>query len=347
MAYGTISTLDTLASSQQTVIDFGEDNAFSAIQAGLTAHNAIMNELLAGFVERSSDQMRRYGGPDNMVMDKLDQFGAPDAQKIAAGSNVAFPLDIYGLAVQWTRKAFLVMPASELAAQFTAAADADRNAIIREIKRALFTPTNYTFRDRLINNVDLAVKALVNADSAPLPLGPNGEVFTASTHTHYLGTGSFVAANLDSVIDTVIEHFGSGMPMVYINQAQETTVRGFTGFTAYLDARLIAASGTQSAQGTLDPVNLYNRPIGIYRGAEIWVKPWMIASYVFAWVKGQPVPLVMRTRPGGGDFGLAAEDEAYPLRARTLEREFGIGVWTRVNGAMLYTANATYAAPTI
>ena len=39
--------------------------------------------------------------------------------------------------------------------------------------------------------------------------------------------------------------------------------------------------------------------------------------------------------------------EAHPLRARTLEREFGVAVWQRTNGAALYTGNATYAAPTI
>lgn len=347
MAYGTLSTLDTLAASQQTIAQYGEDNAFVAIEAARAAHNAIVTELLAGFVERTTDRLRRYGGPDNMTMDEIDQWGTPDAQKVAAGSPVYFPLKLYGLAVQWTRKFMQTATVKELAEQFVAAQDADINAIIREIKRAIFYPTNYTFADKLVDNVSLSIKALVNADSAPIPLGPNGETFNAATHTHYLGTASFVAANLTSLITTVIEHFARGEAMVYINTAQETTVRGFTGFYPYVDGRLVQPTTAMATTRPLELINIYNRAIGIFGGAEVWVKPWVPAGYVFAWVKGQPVPLAMRTRDGQGDLVIAAEDEAHPLRARVLEREFGIGVWNRINGAVLDTANASYTTPTI
>lgn len=349
MAYGTLSTLDTLAASQQTIAQYGEDNAFVAIDAARTAHNMIVNDMLvgAGLVERTTDRLRRYGGPDNMSMDEIDQWGTPDAQKVSAGSPVYFPLKLYGLSVQWTRKFMQVATTKELAEQFIAAQDADINAIIREIKRAIFYPTNYTFVDKLVDSVSLSVKALVNADSAPLPLGPNGEVFTASSHTHYLGTASFVAANLTSLITTVAEHFARGSIMVYINSAQEAAIRAFTGFVPYVDARIVQATTANVATTPLDMVNLYNRAIGIFGGAEIVIKPWVPAGYVFATIKGQPAPLAMRTRDGGGDLVIAAEDESHPLRARTLEREFGVGVWNRINGAVLDTANASYTTPTI
>jgi hypothetical protein len=58
---------------------------------------------------------------------------------------------------------------------------------------------------------------------------------------------------------------------------------------------------------------------------------------------------VFRVRQAAGGFGdlqIAAEDEQYPLRARFMEREFGIGVWNRTAAAVLYTANSTYSAPT-
>lgn len=348
MTYGTFSVLDTLAASQQTVAQFGEDNAFSAVDAALAAHNRIQQELLGAFVETTSDRLRRYGGVDAMSMDEIDEFGTPDVQKITAGSNVGFPLRKFSIALQWTRTAFQVMRANELAANVNAAFTADEKRIIREIKRAIFTPTNSTYLDRYVDNVQLPVKALVNADSAPLPLGPNGETFNAATHTHYLGTASFVAADLTTLIETVLEHYNTGQPMMFINRAQEATIRGFTGFTAYLDARIIPASGTQSAQGNLDAVNLYDRAIGIFGGAEVWVKPWMPAGYVFATIQGQPAPLVFRTRDGGsGNLELVFEDENHPLRARVWEREFGVGVWTRTNGAVLDTAHSSYTAPTI
>jgi hypothetical protein len=53
--------------------------------------------------------------------------------------------------------------------------------MIREAKIALFNPTNYTADDYLGDHRTqpiIAVKRLVNADSMPIPPGPNGEIFT-------------------------------------------------------------------------------------------------------------------------------------------------------------------------
>jgi len=359
-AYGTLQVLDTLASlSNTTVADFGEDRAFAEIDAALAAHNRITTEMLGAFVERTTDRLRRYGSTDAMAMDELDELGRPDAQKVSAGATVGFPMRLYGLAIQWTRKFFQTATPAELAAQTAAAMDADVRVLQREVKRAIFNPTNLTFTDRLVDSVSLAVKRLVNADSASIPLGPNGEAFTASSHTHYLYTTgvSLAAADLTALIETVIEHHGTGQAAVYINRAEETAVRGLTGFTAYLDARLIGSTDALQARGTLDftGVSLNDRAIGVYSAggvsAEVHVKPWVVAGYLFAWVMGAPVPLVMRTRnAGSGNMELVYDDEAHPLRARAYEREFGVAVWTRTNGAVLYvdTGNTdTYVAPSV
>jgi hypothetical protein len=346
--WGSLTTLDTLATTQQSVVAYGEDNAWAAVNAALAAHNRIAQELMGSFAQVTEDRQRRYGGLDTMTMQELDEMAMPDTQKVSAGVTVGFPLRRYGNSLQWTRHFVQNMTLGELDAQVTAMRTADLQVIQREIKRALFYPTNYAFEDRLVDHVTLAVKRLVNADSAVLPIGPNGEVFTAASHTHYLGTASFVAADLTALIEHVVEHFNGGRPMVYLNRAQETAVRGFTGFTPYLDARLVGANTATQANGNLDPTDLYNRAIGIFGPAEVWVKPWVPASYVFSFLEDVPVPVVIRRRNGGsGTLELEYEDEVHPLRARSYFREFGAGVWTRTNGAVLYTANATYAAPTL
>jgi hypothetical protein len=238
---------------------------------------------------------------------------------------------------------------AELAAQFTAATDAHRKRIVREIKKALFIPTNNTaYVDRLIDNITLALRALVNADGQPIPMGPNGESWDPATHTHYLGTAALVAANITNLLETVREHYATGSQYLYINRAQEAAVRAMTSnFTAYIDARLTPGSGITTAGGSLDQANLYNRAIGLFDGAEVWVKPWTPAAYMVTWLDTVP-PLVMRERQtGSGALVIAAEDEAYPLRARTLEAEFGIGVWNRTAAAVLKTDNATYSPPVI
>lgn len=359
-AYGTLSVVDTLASaSNTTVADYGEDRAFTEIEAALAAHNRITNDMLGDFVERSTDRQRRYGSADAMAMDELDEYGRADAQKLAAGATVGFPLRLYGIALQWTRKYFQTAMASELAAQTAGVMDADVKALQREVKRALFYPTNVTFTDRLVDGVSLAVKRLVNADSASIPLGPDGASFDATTHTHYLFTASssLAAADVNALLETVIEHHATGQAVLYINRAQETALRGLAGFTAYLDARLVNGGGNidPQARATLDfnGVMLNDRAIGIYSAggvsAEVIIKPWVPASYLFAWVRGAPVPLVLRTRnAGSGNLELVYDDEAHPLRARGYEREFGVSVWTRTNGAALFvTGTGAYAAPTL
>lgn len=348
MIYGTLSVSDLLASTQQSVAAVGEQQVFATLADDLAVHNARVAQMLASLAETSTDRQRRYGGPDAMTMEEIDEFGTPDAQKVAAGDTVGFPLRLAGISVQWTRKYLQNHTPAELAAQYTAIKAADIKRLERDIKRALFTPTNSTFIDRLVDNVSLAVKALVNADGASIPLGPEGDSFSGATHTHYLATAAFAASDLTALVDTVLEHHRIGQVMVYINKAQEAAVRAFTGFSAYLDARLLPATNVNQARGTLDMLNPTNRAIGIFGPAEVWVKPWIPANYLFAWVANAPQPLVMRIRDtASAGLTIGAENESHPLRAQTMEREYGIGVWTRTNGAVLYTGGGAYTAPTL
>lgn len=360
MAYGTLTRFDTLATAYNTTVaQFGEDLAWEAIQEALTAHNQQLAESMSEFVEDSTDRLRRYGGPDSMAMEELDEFGTPDAQKISAGVTVAFPLKFYGIALQWTRLFFQNAMASEMAAQINAAQDADVKAIQRELKKALFLSANYTFLDRRVDGISLAIKRLVNADSAAIPLAPDGTSFDGATHTHYLGataawsgaTTAQLATDLNALSSTVLEHFLSGQVLTLINKAQEAKVRTADGFTAYVDARIIQAPGgtTQFARGNLDMANVSNRAIGIIGPAEVWVKPWIPAGYVLAVHTGSGgSALVRRTRQGGGgNLELLFENEIYPLRSRALGREFGFGVYNRVAAACLCTTGTSYTDPTI
>lgn len=353
--YGTLSTLDSLRASQATIEGFGETRAFEAIEAARNAHNAKLNEMLMDFIERTTDRERFYGSIDSMEMDEVDEFARADAEKVATGMTVGFPLRLFQRSVQWTRKFIQNTQASELAAQFTAVQDAHIRRVKREVTRALFRPTNATFRDVLMpvkDRIDLAVKALVNADGGAIPPNPNsGASFDPATHTHYLARagGAVVSGEVSAQIETVIEHHTTGQALLYINRAQETAIRSMTSnFTPYLDARIVPGSGVTVANGSLDMNNLYNRAIGIFDGAEVWVKDWIPANYSLLFVKGAPKPLVFRERTaGGGNLQLAADDESYPLRARTMEAEFGVGVWTRTNGSVLYWGGTSYVEPTI
>jgi hypothetical protein len=354
--FGTLGVLDTLAATQQSIVDYGEDRAWSDIEAALTAHNRQMADMLGDLVERTTDRQRRYGTAASKTMQELDEFGRPQAQKVTAGSTVGFPLRLYGDALQWTRK-FMQTGGSavQLAAEMTAILDSDRRLTLYEIKRALFTPTNYTFTDRLVDGVDLAVKALVNADSATIPLGPNGETFNGASHTHYLYTAgtSLAAADVSGLVSTVREHSTMGPIRLYINSANETAMRGLTGFVAHIFGYIQRGGGatTDTTNQALDPSSPGDRSIGYFGEAEVFVKPWVPSGYVLAINTGNGMmPLVMRTRPGQGDLQLVSDYDDHPLRARAYEREFGMGVWNRTTAAALFIdagAAGAYTAPTL
>jgi hypothetical protein len=348
--YGTLSTLDTLkATRNTTVAQYGEDKAYAAVVALLSAHNDIMNEMVQSLCEFTSDQLNSYGGAANGSMTEADEFGAPDVQKVSQGVDVGFPLRLFQYGIGWTRKYLQNRMVSEWAGQLEGAMIAHRLVVESQIKKAIFTPTNnLTYKDKLVNGVTLPLRAFVNADSAEIPPDPWGAAFTASSHTHYIGTASFIAANLDSLITAIREHYNSGMVQVNINQAQEAAVRALTGFTAYVDARIVQPTTSTYAQGqALDVMNIYNRPIGIYNGAEINVKPWVPANYMFAYNPMQAKPLKFRTRTGTwSGLQIAADLADYPLYAKFFEDEFGVGIYERTNGAALQTNSGTYATPT-
>ncbi len=358
MPYGTLTTLDTLASlraASGVIADIGEDVAFESIEAALAAHNQLLQESLAGFVETTTDRLRRYGGPDTMQMEELDEFGTPGAQKISAGATLGFPLKFFGGSLQWTRLFFQNATGAELAAQVTAMMDADIKNMHKQLKLSLFTPTNSTFEDRRVDHVSLTLKALVNADSAAIPIAPDGTTFNAATHTHYLGataawsgaTAAQINTDLLALEGTVIEHFLTGGVQMLFNAAQEANVRAATNFSPYYDPRLIPSVNQTNAMGDLDVMNITNRAIGVLGAAECWIKPWIPANYAVAVLVGSPQKaLAMRTRnAGGGQLELLFDNEIFPLRARSYGREFGFGVWNRVAGAVLKCDNTTYAAP--
>jgi hypothetical protein len=353
MPYGTLQTLDTLASlraASGVIAEIGEDVAFESIDAAFKTHNELFQEAHADFVEMTTDRLRRYGGPDSMVMEELDEYGTASAQKITPGATLGFPLKFYGGALQWTRLYFLNATGAELAAQVTAMMDADIKNAHRQLKYALLYPTNSTFEDRRVDHVQLPVKALVNADGAPIPIAPDGTTFNAATHTHYLATASPTASDVIALYTTVVEHFLTGKVLILINQASEATMRGLTGFYPYFDARLTPTiQNTNATSANLDPTNLTNRAIGIFGPAEVWVKPWIPANYMVAMqVDTQQKALVMRTRnAGSGDLQLLFDSEIFPLRAREYGREFGFGVWNRVAAAVLYTGGGSYVAPAL
>jgi hypothetical protein len=354
MAFGTLNILDTIGSRRAAASDYlniyDEAELYQQISQYLMAHNTLLDEITSDVVDgTTTDRLVTWGGNATVDMQDGDEYSRPDVQKIQVSPvTMGLPLRLKQIAWGVTRLFMQNKTVGDLDQLLTAITDADIRDVAKTIRRTLFNPTNNTsYTDRRTDGAAYTLRSLLNADSATIPPDPYGNVFNAGTHTHYLGTGSFAASDLQAGIDTVLEHFLSGEMVVYIAKNLETTVRGFTGFYPYYDARLtLATNATVAAGKALDMTNAQNRAIGIFNQAEVYVKPWVPSNYCFFFNRSAPKPLRKRVRNAQqGNLNIAADLEIYPLRAQFLEREYGMGVVNRTNGACLYTGNATYAAP--
>lgn len=351
MPYGTISVLETLAGANMTVQNYGEEAAWSAVRVALDAHNAELQDAISDLATVTDMRLAPYGATGAMVMQFTDEFGAVDVQKVPVGQNVGLPLREAQIAIGWTRRAFERMSTAQLAAEFSAANDADVRLIMSEIHRAIFTPTNnLTYVDRLVDNLTLPLHALLNGDGQVPPAGAGSAAFDGQ-HSHYLASETLTEEALVGAIDTVREHGVGGELCIYINRAQEATIRAFPLFERYIDSRIVAGNGESYATGALDPVNVNNRAIGLFEGAVVFVKPWIQPNYI-AVIDNDPTVKALGIRTpngtlttGEGALRIAADHEHYPLRAQHMERLFGVGVVNRHKAAALYIGGSTYTAP--
>jgi hypothetical protein len=316
------------------------------LQADLAAWNSMVQSQLSDLCEFSTDAMRWYGTSSDSQMTEVDEYGLPAAQRIGNGYNIGFPLRSFQFAAGWTAKFLKTATPADLAQKQLDAQVAHKKMIQTQIQKALLKKANYTVRDFLVDNVDLPVKRLLNADGATIADGPNGTSF-AGTHLHYQSTGTPTVQDYINTIDNVVEHgFGSGLRL-YINRSNESVVSAYTGFVknqpVYMQG-FLSAAGISTAM--LDETRLDDRHIGYLHGAEVWTKPWIPANYAFAFAAGDSrKPLVFRQRANAGMQGLqlVAHFDTHPLQADIFEAEFGLGAWERSNGAVLYVGNDTWA----
>ena len=348
MNVGTLTNEDLLAVTNQSAEEFGLDAIHDVLAADLETHNEQVTQMVGEFCEISVDRQRIYGASEDGEMTEVDEFGRPPTQGTKTNPQVAFPLRRFMYAIGWTELFFKQATPADMTKAFQGAEKAHLKQLVGQLKTAIYRPTNYTYNDHLVDKVDLAVKAFINADSMPMPDGPNGEVWDPSTHTHYTAAASLVEADILAQIDNVVEHDHGSNVKLYINRANEQAFRGLGGFEAYHDPRLSLGTHINQVGERLDITRVDNRAIGIIGAAEVWVKPWAFPNYAFCTdIEDEKKALLFRQRDSNSLQGLmiAAQFNAFPLVAEMMLAEFGIGVWNRTNGAVHQFNNGTYQSP--
>ena len=352
---GTHGLLTLLSMTSSTVAQVGIDLVAATLAEDLARFNAIVKgDLIGSLADVTTDRLRAGGASNNDgQMYELDQYGRPPTQLQGVAPTVGFPLKLFGFGLGWTEKWMQLKTPADVAMQQQDAQMAYTKALRRDLKRAIYLSANYSVVDKLGGDgVTLNIKRLLNADSAAIPNGPNGEVYNAATHTHYTAEAALTAAGLLAAVNNVVEHGVTGPVVVAIAAADEAAVRGLAGFIAAIDPRLVLGGGFTASTPSA-PLALYdmnNVRIGNFGRSEVWVKPWAIASYALVFDGGGSMkPLAMRQRSADTLQGLrlAATTSLFPLTAENYEAEFGFGVWARAKAAVHFFAGGTYTDPVI
>lgn len=362
-SFGTNTSFDTLKSSTQTIADFGEDRAWDAISELLAVYNRQASEVTGFIVDTTTDRMRRYGAGATMEMQRTDEVGIANAQKVRQNAICGFPLEKYEIALQWTRIYFQTRLAGEFAAQIEAVTTASMRRFLKNIKIAVMFGVDYNFNDYLVDHLDnqfsLPVRALVNADGQPIPPGPNGETFNATTHTHYLASASLTNAWAIGLVDTVLEHTAEGAAMIWISRADASSWSALADFKPMTYVTTIKSETQEYGVGDLNPTSLNNRQIGWFHGCAIWVKPYWPTNYAFVFMTETGLkPLCKRVRgvqpdsggapvQGAGDLQLIYQNESHPLRSTGWEQTYGVGVWNRTSAAVGFYNGSQYQQPAL
>lgn len=348
---GSYSVDDLLAVRFSSAATYGLDTINKVLQANLNYYNAEVSEQLSLLAESATEQQRIYGTSAMVDMVEIDEYGAAPTKKNLTGVTCGFPLRLYSASIGWTSKFFELASPAEIAEKYLQVRKGHAAKMTQEIKKAIFNNANYTFVDKLTNGVSLGVKRFINADSSVIPNSPAGVSFDGASHTHYLARASTLAnSDIDGIVSTVTEHGHTQGLILVIALADKAAISALTGFKKLSSPELIY-NVTDATVAKIDMGDLENQMIGLWNETiPVWVKPWAIANYVLCVATGAAEkPLVFRQRPQGGLQGLriVAEINDYPLIAKSMEAEYGFGVWNRTAGSILYTGATSWANPTI
>lgn len=346
---GTYDVSSLLAAQNTSAVEFGIDNIADVIARDNELFSMQVAEALADICETSADRQRTVGTSVGGDMMEVDEFGQGPTQRDIPSYFLGFPLRKFQFPIGWTVQFEKNATPADFAVKNGAAQGADLRRTRYELQRAIFTPTNSTFKDHLIDNATLSVKAFINADSTAIPNGPNGETFDGTTHTHYDGNATLTAPAITAQIQDLVEHRNGADIRIIIHTADVAAFSALTGFVALqVPYVTINANANQVEAPRLDIAKVDNRQIGWFGAAQVWTKPWAVANYSIAIdVSAPQKPLVRRVERMDRGLHVAAQVDVHPLRAQYSEHFFGFGAYNRFAMHVLRFNNATYAAPTL
>lgn len=261
----------------------------------------------------------------------------------------------------------------------------DRRLIMRQIVRAIFSPTTKTGRDIEGDSRPLTQYAFANGDSRTYPVAWNGNA-VSSPHSHFIGRigGSFAGADIDAGANHIFEHFPGAMVGHYVGWNSGSTVTALSGFVPVTYEHTIPAETitqtdlpkhTQKDETSLDPVAL-----GVWNGRIVYKAWWIPDGYLVTILENieavspdarnkalrfrvpespysqqkvsSRLPMMRGVdgsmQPGLGSLQvIQTGDQASIFDATMSERMFGIAPWNPLGVVVTYMGGTSYVEPTI
>ena len=248
---GTFSIADLLK-SRFTAAEIGFDAINQAVQAELAQRNQAVADALEVLTEQTTDSRRVWGTSRANEMIEVDEFNEADTQQPESGVEIDFPMRRFSYGVGLTSSWLLSAQAADVAQVALDAMLSYERRLQDEIQFAVYNSGNYDFLDKFGDRTTLAGKAFANADSGIYPNMLDGTA-VAGTHQHYTGTAgaSLANADIDDVIDEVVEHGGMRDVGLYINEGNVATLEALTStkFTRLTPQVLVSGQGDTIARG--------------------------------------------------------------------------------------------------
>lgn|SRR5574341_197558 len=316
-----------------------------------------MAEQLNDFTEEIVASRSIWGGAPAMAFDEVNEFGRGVPRKQTEGQELHFPLFKLSATQGGSDEFWKRASVKDLIDLMNSMEIGYASRVRDEIKAAIFNPLLHTkVKDWLIDNSTLSkIQPFLNADGAAIPNAPNGQSFTSSAQTHYLGiTGSAVAvSDVNYLLGHVREHV-VGEVRLYVDGAMPATLAAlgstpfvYNQFVNVIDQTAGKIGSTVNRDGGRTDRN--NMFIGTWDGHEVHTRSWVPTNYLCALAVASPLgkPLFRRVDPqfpglrGGFQIkdGRVTVDEMYFY--------MGIAVFNRAAGACLdaTTGSNTYTTP--
>jgi len=338
--FSPVSTLDT-------------SKVLATIQAYSNFIAQDLNEQLNMFSEETTSSRAVWGGNPSLAFDEVGEFGKGKPRKDILGQELHFPLFKLSATVEKTKEAQKRASAGQLREMILGIQNAYVQRVRDEIKAAIFNKSQHVpVKDWLVDNTSLTkVQPFLNADSAEIPVAPNGASFTASSHNHYVGTSgsSLSTYDIDTLISNVREHV-LGKVVLFVDAAMPTTMAALSGtkYVARPPSPLIDNRGDLVSAASFDPdADRSNMSVGYWDGTEVMTRSWVPTNYLAALAVGGQLgkPLMRRIDPSYQGMLLAADLSDNIVVLTEAYSYLGFGVFNRAAGAVLKADATTYSNP--